>query len=61
MHRGRSRGRVWPDITGLAGLCSAPPPQLRDSFKHSEGASETHHLNRHIIIVVAVAAICGVR
>lgn len=58
---GRSRGRGLGDITGW--LVSPPPspstPRPRDSFKHSDCASETHHLNRHIAIVVAVAVNCG--
>lgn len=45
---GRSKGRGLGDITGF--LVSSPPspptPSTSDSFKHSDCASETHHLNR---------------
>lgn len=60
---GEGAGAGVGDITGWLGSLlssvSSHTPRLRDSFKHSECASETHHLNRHIVIVVAVAAICG--
>lgn len=62
MHWGRSRGQGRVDITGWSAfpLSTSPPtPRLRDPFKHSDCASETHHLNSHIAIVMAVAAICG--